>query len=212
MIRFIPQPLLRSVAPAASIALVLFALCLTSFAQAQSEAGPSRSTGTITVGAYVYSGPGFLSPVVRKAIRGESVTILGNNPSGTWLQIGDAEWIAALLVKVDADEASAETTPVIIKTPITVTRLTVKQIAPKQLITNPITTIAITGTKIATATAITDGAEITGTLVTTGGKVLTLGALLKKESTALSVGDLISNTAILSRQTISTTVISKYIH
>lgn len=89
--------------------------------------GQTGALGEIRFKAAVHSAPGIKSEVVRKTTPGEVISIMGMDESGRWYQLGEDEWVAALLVDVLTNTvpvinhaASTETAAMTRTSPLTV--------------------------------------------------------------------------------------------
>ncbi len=102
-------PNYRSFFTGLALALMV-GLCFWSLTFAQGS-----TSGVVTRGANLRSGPATTYPVTGGATQGQAITIVATNAAGTWLQLADGRWIAAFLVDrtVDSadDAASTAVTP-----------------------------------------------------------------------------------------------------
>ncbi len=69
-------------------------------------------TGTANRDANLRGGPGTNHPIVGGVKPGQVLAIVGNNPAGDWLQVGDGKWISASLVTLAIAEAPPALAPV----------------------------------------------------------------------------------------------------
>jgi len=60
----------------------------------------ATTTGSITTGANLRTGPGTTYTIAGKATKGQTVVIVGQNATGDWYQLEGGQWIAAFLVTV----------------------------------------------------------------------------------------------------------------
>ncbi len=65
----------------------------------------TTTTGSVTTGANLRTGPGTSYTIAGKASKGQTVVIVGQNATGDWYQLEGGQWIAAFLVKVAAPVA-----------------------------------------------------------------------------------------------------------
>ncbi len=97
--------------------IAMVSLWVATTAKAQTPTPPPTVTqgpaaqGIILYNTNLRAGPGTVHAAVGKVRAGQTITITATSPDGNWYQVGDGQWLAALVVEHNAGTLTAVVTP-----------------------------------------------------------------------------------------------------
>jgi len=136
------------------------------------SASTQPSVGTVNRDANLRSGPGTTYAIAGSAKNGDTVTIVGENADGSWLELADDKWVAAFLVDRKVDSSlTLVATPSVIKNAHLTPTATLANPSPASA-TALFTTTAISDTNLRTGPGIAN--NVAGT-ISTGDVLFVIG-------------------------------------